>query len=203
VTSGDQWLAIIGIAASPLTAVVGFILGYAAQRPRLQLVATASVTNHVAGRDMMLSSVTIYNNPAFIRKWIRVTRQPVNITEARLYDPNLQELVGHPLLWANHGASDLLHEITIESGKQGQLYVFAKDRYSDEYFAYYANTVDSDPPRSPARYTDKRKRFTLVLRDVDGRQFKFRLVVRNTDQSAEMSPRRRLRHRAGDLLRRL
>ena len=104
----------------------------------------------------MLSHVTLYNNPAFIRRWIRVSRQSANLTNARLYDPEQGELVGHLLLWGKDGTRQLFQEVTIESGKQGRLYLFAKDRYADEYFAYHAASLDADPPRSPARYTERR-----------------------------------------------
>lgn len=151
----------------------------------------------------MLSQVTLYNNPAFIRHWIRVSRQSVTLTEARLYDPELGELVGPLLLWGRDGTNELLREVTIESGMQGRLYLFAKDRYADEYFVYHADTLDSDPPRSSDRYTEKKKRFGLVLRDVNGRQFTYRLVVRNTDQSVHVSLQPKLRDRLRAVLRRL
>jgi hypothetical protein len=151
----------------------------------------------------MLTTATFVNNPSFIRPWIRVNREPAKITGARLYDPELKEFVGQGLLWGGEGSRDLIREKTIESGKQGALYLFAKDRYADEFFVYHANNLDSEPSRSPARYMDKKKAFRLVLNDVNGRTFKFHLVVRNGDQSVDALKRESIRSRIRERLRRI
>lgn len=84
-----------------------------------------------------------------------MNRSSIRLAEARLYDSNLKELVGHNLLWEGDDPGTLARETIIESGMQKRLYVFAKDRYADEFFVYYSDHLAADPPRSPARYSTK------------------------------------------------
>jgi len=184
VLTQSDWLAIAGIAVSPLTAIIGFMFGYAAKRPKLRLSGMGTGSKPVGKRDLMLTSVTLYNEPRFFG--LPVSREAAEITEARLYDFELRELVGHQLLWNDNATDALSPRTTIPSGRQATLYVFAKDRYADEFFVYHASSLSADPPRSPARYTEKKKPFALWLRDVNGRQFKFPLQARNTDQSVHI-----------------
>jgi hypothetical protein len=180
----SDWLAVAGIAASPLTAIIGFMFGYAAKRPKLRLSGTGSGSRPIGSRDLMLTSVQLYNEPRFCG--LPVAREAAEMTEARLYDFELRELVGHQLMWAVAGTDTLSPRTTVQSGRQATLYIFAKDRYADEFFAYHSSSLSTDPPRSPARYTEKKKPFALWLRDVNGRQYKFPLQVRNTDQSVHV-----------------
>jgi len=175
---------VAGIAASPLTTIVGFMFGYAAKRPKLRLTGMGSGSQPVGSRDLMLTSVQLYNEPRFFG--LPVSREAAEVTEARLYDFELRELVGHQLMWAVDGADSLSARTTISSGRQATLYVFAKDRHADEFFAYHSSSLAVAPPRSEARYTDKKKPFALWLRDVNGREFKFPLQVRNLDQEVSV-----------------
>ena len=94
--TGDQ-LAIVGILATVVFGVLGFIAGYSAKRPRLEVSGSGSGGISVPNKDIMASSVTFRNNPSFFG--LRVNREQAIITSARIYDPELKEFVGHILMW--------------------------------------------------------------------------------------------------------
>lgn len=172
---------VIEIIAAIALSVVTFWIGYAAKRPRLENHGGGTGSISIPNRDIMATSVYIYNHPSFFG--LKVRREPATITSARIYDPELKEYVGPVLRWAKDGSDELEQEVIINTGKQRRLYLFAKERYDNKFFIFSAEKLNTDLPRQTDKYTDKKKEFTLVLFDDIGKKYKFNLIVRNTDQS--------------------
>jgi hypothetical protein len=189
----SDWLGVGGILATLVVGVGAFVLGSSSVRPKLRVAGGGTGGAGSNQQDLMLTSVNVTNDPSFFG--LKVHREAARMTEARIYDPELQELVGPCLMWRNGQKGDLSRENTIESGLRGQLYLFAKQRYAKEYFVYYADALDHKPQSADATYEEKKKEFSLVLRDANQRWYVFDLVARNTDQSVHVIFRRRLRGR--------
>lgn len=167
--------------------IVAFWVRCSAKRPRPRIIGSSTGSISVPNRDVMASSIHIHNDPFFFG--FRVRREPATITSARIYDLELKEYVGPVLMWAKDGSHELEREVIINSGKQRRLYLFAKDRYSEEYFILSVDKLNTDLPRLPDKYKDKKKEFRLVLFDEEGRTYKFNLTVRNRDQSVDAGPK--------------
>jgi len=129
----------------------------------------------------MATSISFENVPKFMG--LTVNRGAAQIEYTRLYDPALKEYVGPILMWSVGHAQDLSAKCTIEAGKQGILYPFAKDRYSKEYFVPNGKSLNSDLDRAPITWSDYNKKFTICLIDVLGNEHKYDVNVRNSDQS--------------------
>ena len=180
--STDAW-AIIGILFTIIVALIFFVFGLRVGKPKLLAQGSGSGTVRIPDRDVMATSLSISNMPTF---WgIRVNRGTAQIESARLYDPTLKEYVGPVLLWAAEGTQgqELVQKCTIEAGKQGRLYVFAKDRHADEYFIPSGTSLTSELNRSTVVFKEQIKDFSVHLFDVIGHKYKFDIIVRNSDQS--------------------
>ncbi|SRR6266581_2046497 len=172
---------VFDVATKVLFLLLGFWLGYSAKRPKLQLAGSGSGGIRIPNKDVMATSVQVRNNPSFFG--LPVNRDKATITEARLLDPDLREYVGPCLMWATPGSEALSREIAIESGRDARLYVVAKERYDDNYFVFSANKLTDELPRQLTKYKDKKKAFVLSLRDVNGQEYRYDIVLRNTEQS--------------------
>jgi hypothetical protein len=182
--SSDQ-LNLIAFALGPVIALVFFLLGLTAKKPRLIAAGSGGGTISVPGKDVMASNVSIRNDPTYLG--FRIPREAANITEARLYNPALREFVGPVLRWRVEGKTELSQTASIQAGALGNLYLFAKERYAEDYFIYSANSLNSDPHRPLVRYNDPKKDFAVVLFDDIGRKYRFNLIIRNADQSINIT----------------
>jgi len=173
--------AVIAFVPAVVLALVSFILGIRVRMPRIIGAGGGSGQIQVPGKDVMASSLQFYNQPNF---WgMRIPREPAKIQSARIYDPSLKEYVGPVLRWRRDGTSQLEQRTSIEAGKSAHLYVFAKERFSDEYFIYDSTALDADLAGPLPKYTEAKKDFSVVLFDEIGRKYRFAITVRNTDQS--------------------
>lgn len=178
--SADAW-AIIGILFGIIIALIFFILGLRVGKPKLIAQGSGSGGVRIPDRDVMATSLHVSNMPTF---WgMKVNRGAAQINSARLYDPALKEYVGPVLLWKQDGSQELSTQCTIEAGKQGLLYVFAKDRHAKEYFIPSGKSLNSELHRPAVTWSDQKKDFSVHLFDVIGHVYKFDIVVRNSDQS--------------------
>jgi hypothetical protein len=169
---------------SVVVASVFFILGIRTQRPKLIGGGSGSGTVHVPGKDVMASSLQFNNQPSFLG--MKLPREPAKIQSARIYDPSLKEYVGPVLRWRKDGTDQLEQQTSIEAGKSAHLYVFAKERFSDEYFIYASTALNADLASPLPKYTEAKKDFSVVLFDEIGRKYQFDITVRNTDQSVSV-----------------
>jgi hypothetical protein len=184
VVSGDA-LALLGILFTIVVAVIFFIWGLTVKKPKLVSTGAGSGGISVPNKDIMASNIVVYNKPSLFG--IKIDREPARITSARIYDPALQEFVGPSLMWGKNGSQELEREHTIESGRQGNLYLFAKERHSEEYFVFSAVSLNTEISRPTTKYKDNKKDFSVVLRDTIGRKYRFDIAVRNGDQSVSVS----------------
>lgn len=180
----SDWLGIVGLLTSFVTFFLGIWVGHRAHVPNLRLGGSGSYSNPVNSRDLVLTNIQVYNDPGFFR--MRVNRESARIVSARLYDPELDEFVDQGLLWRADGSENLANRTTIESGTSQNLYLFAKDRYDNEFFTYHALGLKSEPSRPSSRYSEKKKQFGLFLADANGRHYRFSLVVRNSAQAVNV-----------------
>jgi hypothetical protein len=176
--------AIVPFMFSVVVASVFFILGIRVKRPKIIGGGGGSGQIQVPGKDVMASSLQFYNQPSL---WgMRIPRETAKIESARIYDPSLKEYVGPVLRWRKDGTDQLEQQTSIEAGKSAHLYVFAKERFSDEYFIYASTALNADLASPLPKYTEAKKDFSVVLFDEIGRKYQFDITVRNTDQSVSV-----------------
>jgi hypothetical protein len=167
----DIWT-IVAIFLGVVVALVFFILGLRAQRPKLISAGGGSGQIQVPGKDVMASSIQVNNQPSF---WgMRIPRETAKIDHARIYDPSLKEYVGPVLKWREGGSNQLEQRISIEAGKSAHLYVFAKERFSDEYFIYQSTALNADLVEPFNRYREAKKDFSVHVFDEIGRIYRLR-----------------------------
>lgn len=176
-----EHLNLIAIAVTPLVALVFFLLGLTAKRPKLIGGGSGSGTVRVPGKDVMASHIDIRNQPTVLG--IKIPRETAKIASARIYDPTLKEYVGPVLKWHINGSTELSQTICINPGKSAKLYLFAKERHADEYFVYNSNALDAELQEPLIKYKDPKKDFTVVLVDEIGRKYRFSVFARHSDQS--------------------
>lgn len=174
-------LAIIGFLLTIIVALLLFIIQMRSARPKLVTVGSGVERIHVPNQDVMASSVSFENRPTFLG--MRVDRGPVKIQSAMLYDLELKEFVGPSLMWREEGSSKLEGQCTIEPGTNRTLYVFAKERFSEEYFVYTASSLDVDYNKTILKFKDRKKNFAIHLTDTIGNRYRFDVVARNGDES--------------------
>lgn len=180
-----ETLAVLGIAASPVVALISFFVGLTVRRPKLVSSGGGSGTIQVPDKDIMASSVTIRNEPTFLG--IKVPREAADIDHARLYDPELKEYVGPVLRWQQEGTRELARQTTIAAGGTASLYVFGKERYSEKFFIFNLAATNASLPQQLFTYSAKRKDYSLILFDSIQRTYKFNIRVRNTPQSVAIN----------------
>lgn len=193
--SNDTW-AIIGILFTIFIALIFFVIGLRVGKPKLMAQGSSSGMTGIPNKDVMVTSLSISNLPTF---WgMRMNRGPAQLESARLYDPSLKEYVGPILLWVVEGTQELSQKCTIQAGKQGQLCVFAKERYTKDYFIPTGKSLTCELNRPTVTFDELKKDFSVHLRDVIGHEYKFDIIVRNNDQSIgvgyKMTMHTRLRH---------
>lgn len=186
--SGDVFLQLALLVTG---VILGIILNNIARRPRVEYTGgTGSGRVSVGSRELVLAWIQIRNNPSFFG--FPINRETARIDEARVFDPELDELVGAGLVWEDRESLNFVQTCELESGREVKLYLFAKEPFKDEYFVFHAESKTSEPPRSTARYTDKKKEFVIKLRDANGRRYQYPITVRNKDQLLNViHPRRR------------
>ena len=178
-------VAILGLILTPLVAVLFFWLGLSQRKPKLIGSGGGSGNIQIPGRDVMATSVSIRNEPTFFG--MRAPRDTAQIESARLYDPDLKEYIGPVLVWREEGTNTCVSRVAIESGKQANLYVFGKDRWSQDFFVFSGTALnDPLPERLTVLPRDKRD-YEIHLVDTIGRRYKFRITARNGDQSVSAS----------------
>ena len=176
----DPLLGIIGILLGVVVAIVFFILGLRAHRPKLIAGGGGAATIQVPGKDIMASSVQFYNHPSY---WgMKIPRETAKIDHARLYDPVLKEYVGPVLMWNEPGTSELKQRTSIEAGKSATLYLFAKERYNKEYLILQGTALNAELIVPATQYSEEKRDFSVVLLDEIGREYRFDITVRNGDQ---------------------
>lgn len=190
-------MSVTDLIAGAAFAVLGFALGLIARRPRLRIAAAGSHSISVPGRDVMATSVDLYNKPAFLG--FSVDREAATIIAANVVDIELNEAVGPILSWAVPGEHNLRKDCIISSGRQGTVFLFGKERYAKEYFVFDAQRLDAPLPNLPIVYGESRKTFLLRLYDVNERVYSYELTVRNLPESVSINVhsgtlRTRLRH---------
>ena len=130
------------------------------------------------------SSIQVDNQPSF---WgMRIPRETARIVSARIYDPSLQRCVGPALRWSRDGSNPLEQEISLEAGQSAHLFVFAKERKTSEYFIFPFTALNEDLVGPLYKYRDAKKDFSVVLCDEIGREYRFDIVVRNSDHFVEI-----------------
>ena len=136
----------------------------------------------------MATSVSIYNRPSFFG--IAVNRDAATIVSARIYDPGLKEFVGPSLTWRNKDSLELLRECSINSGRQAEVFLFAKERHAEAFFVFAPSRANEAiaTPLNP-KYSENRLSLSLVLFDVNNRKHTFELVVRNHPQGVHVMSR--------------
>lgn len=180
----DFTVTVVDVVVKAALAIVGFWLGYSSKRPKLEVQGSASGGAPVPNKDVMATSTTVYNRPSFFG--LPVNREAAMIVEARIYDPELKEYVGPCLLWRGHDGQELIRECSIGSGRQATIYLFAKERYSEEFFVFAPNKLNDELPKQLTKYKDKKKDFSLMLVDVNRRKYTFDFTVRNSEQSVSV-----------------
>lgn len=176
---------LITIAIGLLTAIGFFLLGLTAKRPKLIGGGGGSSSVRVPDKDVMATHISVRNQPTY---WgIKIHREAANITSARLFDPDLKEVVGPALKWQIAGTTGLSPTTKIDSGKVANLYVFGKERHADEYFVYDASALDSALSTYLTRYREPKKHFSIIVYDDIGRKHRFDVAVRNSNQSVSIS----------------
>jgi hypothetical protein len=178
-------LTIIGILLSVIGVLISIIVGLKRSLPKLIGTGTSSSSMKIQDKDLMVSSITIRNKPTFLGK--KVSRGPAKIRSARLYDPKLKELVGPSLLWRGDKPNEYEIECTIEPGASKQLHVLAKERYAEGFFQYTKSYQNVEWPSPSAIYRERRRAFSVHLYDSIGRQYKFNIIARNSDQSVHLA----------------
>ena len=136
----------------------------------------------------MISEANIYNDPSFLG--LKVNREPAQIVNSVILDPELKVFVGPSLVWQKGDPKDGLKELepehTIGSGLMGRLFLFAKEPFDENFFIYRATALDVAPETSWPKYKQLQKVFTLKLFDVNRREYRFKLDVRNYDQGVSL-----------------
>jgi len=179
----DQ-LKLIEIIVTLVVALISFYLGISRKKPKLIGTGSGSGSIRIPGKDVMASSITIRNDPTF---WgMRISRDLAKIDSARLYDYELKEYVGPSLNWKVDGSNDLAGQVTIESGKQASLYVFAKERHNQDFFVFSLPSLDAELPKYLTTYDNLKRDFSIHLFDRIGRKYKFNITVRNSDISVSI-----------------
>jgi hypothetical protein len=163
-----------------IVSLVFFIIQIRATQPKLIAVGSGSSTVWVPNRDVMASSITIINKPTFLG--MKVNRGAAQIQSARLFDRELNEFVGPPLMWRKKGARELGPECALEPGQQSTLYIFAKERHANDYFLYAPRSLDSEYDKPFEVYGSPRKDFSVHLTDIIGARYRFDISVRNGSQ---------------------
>lgn len=181
----SEALTIIGILLSLIGVLISIIVGLKRSLPKLVGTGTSSTSMKVKDKDLMVSSITIWNKPTFLG--MKVSRGPAKIKSARLYDPEFKELVGPSLLWKGDKPNEYAIECTIEPGASKQLHVLAKERYEEGFFQYTKPYQNVEWPSPSAIYRERKRHFSIRLYDSIGRQYKFGIIARNSDQSVHLS----------------
>jgi len=150
----------------------------------------------------MITDAYVYNDPSFFG--LKVNREPAQITNALIFDPELKVFVGPSLVWQKGDPKDGLKELepehTIGSGLMGRFFLFAKEPSDESFFIYRANALDAAPETSWPKYKHLQKVFTLKLFDVNRREYRFKLDARNGDQGVSLNFKKTLRDRWQALL---
>jgi hypothetical protein len=178
-------LAILGLILTPLVAVFFFWLGLSQRKPKLIGSGGGSGTIQVPGRDVMATSVSIRNEPTFFG--MRAPRDTAQIESARLYDPDLKEYLGPVLVWKEEGTNNCVSRVAIESGKQVNLYLFGKDRRSQDFFVFSGTALNVPLPERPTVLPRDKRDYEIHLVDTISRRYIFRITVRNADQPVQVS----------------
>ena len=178
-------LTIIAILLTIFVALVFFVLGLRRGRPNLVAGGSGSSTIGAPNQDVMGSYVNVRNQPTFFG--IKVNRGSAKIQTARLYDPKLKKFVGRVLMWRKEGSNELERECTIDAGTRKTLWVFAKERHSDEFFIYSGKCLTSEYDKPVAIYKDRKKDFSIHLNDVIGHKYRFDITAHHKDQSVSIS----------------
>lgn len=195
----DLTVTVADVVVKAVFLVLGFWLGYSSKRPTLDVQGVGSSGVQVPNKDVMTTYASIYNRSSFFG--LPVNREAATIVAAFIYDPELEETVSS-LLWLSDDGQKLIRECTIGSGRGAKIYLFAKERNSDEFFVFAPNNLNDELPKQLTKYKDKKKDFSLILVDVNRRRYTFELTVRNSPQNVSVRfPSHKLRARL-DLLRR-
>lgn len=183
----DVGLAIVGVIA---TIIVGWM--FSSRRLPANLKVTGTGTSGAPGSslDVMATHLTIQNDPSIWK--FKIKRDPIRITMARLYDPEYGYLVGSQLCWHNGHQGKLETEIQLESNQQGRLFVFAKERHASEFHVFTRETEDRLNRAVDCTYSDKSKKFSLVLGDADNRYRICHIQAYQHDQSVKVRTYRNL-----------
>lgn len=171
---------VLDLAIKAAFTMFGFWLGYSSKRPKLEANGSGSGGIQVPGKDVMATSVTVHNRPSFFG--LPVNREAATIVEARIYDPELKEYVGPNLMWRSHDGTGFVRECSIGSGRHATIYLFAKERFAEDFFIVAPDKPNDDLPKQLTKYKEKKKEFTLMLVDVNRRKYNFEFTVRNGEQ---------------------
>ena len=177
-------ISILGLILAPVISFFFFWLGLSQRKPKLVGSGGGSGSIQIPGRDVMVSNITIRNEPTFLG--MRIPRDPAQIESARLYEPETREYVGPVLMWREDGTNNYVSRISIDSGKQANLYVFAKDRYSPDYFVFAGSSARAPLPERLTILPRDKRNYEVHLVDSISRRYRFRITVRNTDQSVNI-----------------
>ena len=180
----DLTVTVVDLVVKVALTVIGFWFGYSSKRPKLEVQGSGSGGFAVANKDVIATTATVYNRPSFFG--LPVNREAATIVEARIYDPELKEYVGPCLLWRGHDGPELTRECSIGSGRQATIYLFAKERYAEDFFVFAPNKPNEELPKQLTKYKNKKKDFALMLVDVNRRKYTFELTVRNSEQSVSV-----------------
>jgi hypothetical protein len=184
VAFAEVTVTVVDLGVKVVLAVVGFWLGYSSKRPKLEVQGSGSGGFPITNKDVMATTTTAYNRPSFFG--LPVNREAATIVEARIYDPDLKEYVGPCLMWRGHEGPELTRECSIGSGRQATIYLFAKERYAEEFFVFAPSRPNQELPKQLTTYKDKKKDFSLLLVDVNRRKYAFDFTVRNSEQSVSV-----------------
>lgn len=183
----------VGLLTGVFCSAFFFWLGLSQRKPKLVESGAGSGAIRIPNRDVMASTISIRNEPSIFG--MKTPRDAATVESARLYDPEIKEFFGPPLVWRQSGTSQCASQITIESGKHADLLVFAKDRHSREYFVFSGDALDKPLPAHPTVRSHDKRSYEVHLFDSIGRQYRFSIVARNNDQSVDVSFKFTLRNR--------
>ena len=86
----------VGILYTIFIAAVFFVLGFRASRPKLIYTGGGHGQIRVPNRDVMATSLRFTNAPSFLG--MKINRGPARIKSARIYDPDMEQYAGPPLM---------------------------------------------------------------------------------------------------------
>lgn len=157
---------IIGVVYTVIVAFIFFMLGLRASRPNLIRGGSSTESVRIPNKDVMVTSVTIQNNPSLLG--MKIDREPARIVSAQIYHPSLTRIFGPNLVWQKEMSREPSApgaECIIEEWKSRSLYLFEKERFSEEYFMYAPTDNSADLLDRLIKFKDEERKFSLVLRD--------------------------------------